>query len=514
MPFVNDVGDVDPVPPEQVLDILLIPHLMRQAFIDRLENLGNQLSTVRPSQQGLLSDLFLVKGSDQGVVFPLFSGDLAVRLVTVLGRLDNRFVLDRPGHTTSRDHVDSHHRQCQRRGKHRPGLLLSDQPSCLDFAGQQRCVNPGHVQRLQRQAQWHRECQYVVLEFVRVEHLLADDRLQRFGSFDVVLQTLLQELLQSGQLETVATTQHPHNLRIAVDAREIADRPLNLRDVLVEHRPQCLEDRPRILGLRRVALEMFGLGERQLHLLGQRPREVVASKRNIANPDLRAVGDQQRRVVGSHVEHDRVLVVVGRLLVHPNAHLVVTDEIVQGQRSDLDEIDFESRVEKRLQSLEHLLTFHREQADLGIEHVAAVFVDTSGDLLEVPDDIVEIKRDLLLRLVLDNLGDFVRFDRRQVDEPRQGGGARQANRHPRPVHVVILDEPLDRLRNQLLGNRVGLAENLGGIRIAVLDVRVAHGQHLVGRFGVTQLHRLKAGLANVNSPYVLAVGHVRLTPTI
>ena len=122
---------------------------------------------------------------------------------------------------------------------------------------------------------------------------------------------------------------------------------------------------------------MLGLGKRQLHLLGQRPREVVASKRNIANPDLRAVGDQQRRVVGSHVEHDGVLVVVGRFLVHPNAHLVVADEIVQGQWSDLDEVNFESRVEKRLQSLEHLLAFHREQADLGIEHIATVFIDAA-----------------------------------------------------------------------------------------------------------------------------------------
>ena len=259
---------------------------------------------------------------------------------------------------------------------------------------------------------------------------------------------------------------------------------------------------------------MLGLGERQFHLLGQRPREVVASQRNVADPDLRPVGDQQRRVVSSHVEHDRVLVVVGRFLVDPDAHLVVADEIVQGQRRDLDEVDFESRVEKRLQRLEHLLAFHREQADLGIEHVAAVLVDTSGDLLEVPNDIVEIKRDLLLRLVLDDLGNLVRLDRRQVDEPRQGGRAGQADRHPRPVHVVVLDERLDRLRNQFLGNRIGLAENLGGIRIAVLDVRVAHGQHLVSRFGVPQLHRLQAGLANVNSPNVLAVGHLRLAPAI
>ena len=115
----------------------------------------------------------------------------------------------------------------------------------------------------------------------------------------------------------------------------------------------------------------------------------------------------------------------------------------------------------------------------------------------------------MLGLVLDNLRDLVGLHRWQIDEPGQRGRTGQADRHPGPVHVVGLQERLDCLRNQFLGNRVGLAENLG-----MGNVLVPHGQNLVGRLRVTQVHRLQTSLANLNSPNVLAISHRFQTPTI
>ena len=165
-----------------------------------------------------------------------------------------------------------------------------------------------HLQRLQRQAQRNGKRQNIVLELIGIEDLFTNHSLQRFHPFDRVLQALLQELLETRQFESVATAKHPYDLRFAIDAREVPDRPLDLGHVLIEDWTQSLEDCPGILGLGRIALQVLGLREGQLHFLGQGPREMVSSQRDIANPDLGAIGDQQRRVVSAHVEHDRVFI--------------------------------------------------------------------------------------------------------------------------------------------------------------------------------------------------------------
>ena len=234
-----------------------------------------------------------------------------------------------------------------------------------------------HPQRLQRQAQRYGKRQDIVLEISVIEDLFTNHPLQRFHPFDRVLQALLQELLQARQFETIATAEHSYDLRIAIDAREIPDRPLDLRHVLVEDRTQSLEDRSRILRLGRIALQVLSLREGQLHILGQCPREMISSQRDIADPDLGTVGNQQRRVVSAHVEHDRVFIRFVFRVLGTDAHLVVADKVVQRHRRDLDQIDFNSRVQEWLQRLVDLVAFHREQADLGIEHIATVFIDAA-----------------------------------------------------------------------------------------------------------------------------------------
>ena len=60
--------------------------------------------------------------------------------------------------------------------------------------------------------------------------------------------------------------------------REVADRALQLGQQIVEHRPHGLEHGLRIGGRRGVALQVLGLGEGELHLLGQRLGEMVAAQ--------------------------------------------------------------------------------------------------------------------------------------------------------------------------------------------------------------------------------------------
>ena len=57
MPFVDDVGDVDPVAAHQFLNVLLVSHFLGQALVDRPKHLGNQLAVFRSSQQVLLPTL-------------------------------------------------------------------------------------------------------------------------------------------------------------------------------------------------------------------------------------------------------------------------------------------------------------------------------------------------------------------------------------------------------------------------------------------------------------------------
>ena len=56
--------------------------------------------------------------------------------------------------------------------------------------------------------------------------------------------------------------------------------------------------------------------------------------------------------------------------------------------------------------------------DLGLQREALFFAAADHPLV-VPDDVFEREGNLLPRLVLDDVGDLLGFDRRQLDEPRQ-----------------------------------------------------------------------------------------------
>ncbi len=108
----------------------------------------------------------------------------------------------------------------------------------------------------------------------------------------------------------------------AVDALEKADRALHLGHQVVEHRPHRQEHGLWVFGLERIALQMLGLGERELQFLGERLGEMIAAERDIALPDAIAVGDDQIGRVGAQRDDDdrrrrilRVVLIEGRQIV-------------------------------------------------------------------------------------------------------------------------------------------------------------------------------------------------------
>ena len=125
-----------------------------------------------------------------------------------------------------------------------------------------------------------------------------------------------------------------------------------------------------------------------------------------------------------------------------------------------------------------------------------------ADLLVGPDHLLERERDLLPRLELDDVGNPLLLDRRQLDELDQARLTRHGDGNLAALQVVAFEKRLERLAHQLLGVGVGLAEDLG-----VLDEVERLGHDLVGGFARNQLQRLQRGLADIERPDGLDLRH-------
>ena len=142
----------------------------------------------------------------------------------------------------------------------------------------------------------------------------------------------------------------------------------------------------------------------------------------------------------------------------------------------------------------HLVALHREQADFRLEQEAALLGPLAQRLV-VPDHVFQRERNLLPRLVLDDLADLARLDRRQLNEAGQGRLPRHADRHQVVGDVVLLQELVERLRNQLFRNGVGLTENFG-----MGDVVKGRRLDLIGRIVDLKPDGLQTRLPDVDPP--------------
>ena len=315
---------------------------------------------------------------------------------------------------------------------------------------------------------------------------------------------MFEKSLETGQPESIADTDDAADSSRPVHAAKKSDRALNFGHKVVEDRTHRLKDGFWIRSLRGVALQMLGLGKRQFHFTSQGAGEMVASDRHISNPDAAPVGNQHGRVVGTHVQHDLVVLLSRGLRSFRSATKtkhVIRKEIVQSQRCHLHEFDFASRLGERLHGVINEITLHGEQADLGLQHESAFF-HTTAHRLVIPDDVIQVERDLLASLIADDLSHLAAFDRRQLDELRQRALPGNADGNQVPVNLVPLKKCLHRLADQLFRNRVRLTQNFG-----MSNVVEGHRKDLLTVLRTSQLDRLQARLPNVDAPRTFCFGH-------
>ena len=249
---------------------------------------------------------------------------------------------------------------------------------------------------------------------------------------------------------------------------------------------------------------MLGLGESELQLFGQRPGEVVSAQRDAPLPNAVPVGHHQVGGVGAHAKNDvRGGWILGIVFVGGGqiVELIEGEEVIQSQGRQLYEVDVEPCPGERLQRPKHLVPLHREDAHFGFQDKAFHF-HPAGDLLVVPDHVVQVEGDLLPGLVLDDVRDPLGLDRRQLDEPGQAALARHRNGHPIAANTVPRLELRQGVADQLLRVGARLGENLG-----ILDVVERLGDDLIRVTVQTASHRLQRRIADVNSPDRFDFGH-------
>ena len=300
--------------------------------------------------------------------------------------------------------------------------------------------------------------------------LIADQLDKVFELFDFQpIQVLLQELLQPWELEAVTEPDDLDDLRCAVDARIETNRAIDLAGEVVKNPFHGGEDRLGVGSLGGVALQVFRLGEGQLQLFGQSAGEVVAANRHVPLPDSRAIADDQVGVIRPDVEQD------DRPFQPRPLELVEGDIVIEGDRSHLDDVDFDSRRLERGDRTVDLVAFHREETDLDRAEIFLVVFVLVADLLVGPDNFFKREGNLLLRLELDNVGNPLLLDRRELDKLDQTRLARHGDRDSRSLQVVPVEKRPERLGDQGLGVGVGLAEDLG-----VFDKVECLGHHTIG----------------------------------
>ena len=165
---------------------------------------------------------------------------------------------------------------------------------------------------------------------------------------------------------------------------------------------------------------MLRFCKRQLEVFRQLPGEVISADRHTSLPNSKSVGDDQVARIGSNAKQNSVFlrrIRIVLLICHPLGKAFVRDQIVKTHRRKLHQIDIDPLVPIRLKSSENRILLHRKQANFALKRVA-VFDLGSFHLLEIPNNVVQIKGNLLLRFVPNDVADFLDFHRRRLEELR------------------------------------------------------------------------------------------------
>ncbi len=386
-------------------------------------------------------------------------------------------------------------------GPEGPGLLRLHDPFLDDLARQQVRAHARPAGALEGEAVGRAEGEPVLAKRRRAEHAGPLQAAKALQPLHVEAELLAHEVGKAAQLGGVAEQEHLADRGRAVGAREVVERSLQFRGKLVEHRPHHLEHGLRVFGPHGVALQMLGLGKRELHPLHERLGEAAAADRDAALPDPHPVGDDEVRGIDAHGdEHDRG----GRLLGIDRrriGQLVERHHVGQGDRRELQHVDLDARLRERRERLEHLVALHREQGHFRVEDEATL-LHAAREPLPVPHHLFERKGDLLAGLILDDVGDLLGLDRRQLDELREARLAGHRHGHTIALERVAAQEFLQGIAHKLDGVGFRLRE-----QHRVFDVVKRVGHQLPWLVAKTAAHRLQGALADIDSPAERTAGH-------
>ena len=251
------------------------------------------------------------------------------------------------------------------------------------------------------------------------------DAIEVIESLDLEIELQSDELPEARNLEGRAHADHVAQLHAAVLRLIELQRLLHVADEVAEDRPHGGHDLLRVLAGRALLLQRVRLAVRELELRGDRLGEVVASEREGAHPAARTVGDDEVGGRCADVEEDKRLVFLGNSAVKRKG-------VVERDRPERDRVRVGAELfgDER-EVLAQRLLLDREEADLDLGRLGA------DEGVVVPLDVVDRERDLLIDLVLDEVRDLARRNRREL---REAGEA--APLHPVEVHDDALSSEL------------------------------------------------------------------------
>jgi hypothetical protein len=226
--------------------------------------------------------------------------------------------------------------------------------------------------------------------------------------------------------------------------------------------------------------------------LGDRLGEVRAAQREGAYPAAPSLGDDDVGGVRADVEVDHGPLALAQLMV-------VDHGVVDGHRAQVEGGRGDAQLGEQAQTLLHALAGDGEDADLDLGGVIG------GEGLVVPLDLVDGEGNLLYRLELDDVGDLLGLDGRELREARKRRVARDGDDQVLALQRVLADELPEAEPGQLVLVDVGCGEHL----LVGNDGEVGH-PHAVAL--ALQANRLDGGGADLHSPGCLGICH-SVTPS-
>ena len=201
-------------------------------------------------------------------------------------------------------------------------------------------------------------------------------------------------------------------LAAAVEIREIAQRPLQLGQQVVEHAAASPGTRPwdpaAVVALRFRCSALAKVSFNSLvsalvkwlppsGMLRCQTRKPLVTTRSVASVPSETTTTDSGGFSGSYSSAD------GK---SPNWSK--TQEVVQRQRRELDDVDLDAGLPEWLQGAEDGVALHGEQADLGLQGKPFLLAAAAHPLV-VPNDVVQVEGDLLPGLVADDVGNLLRL---------------------------------------------------------------------------------------------------------